>query len=158
MTVRTLPPARQRQRIIACTRYRTKCLLEHCLFAMRLCEPNTLVGFVLVHIFLPSFSDLNTSKACSVCLVSSFQFVFDDNQCVFRGIMLAPAFSRNDTPAVPRARKVVVPIVDMGWLRPPQIRMLEDNIVWAKTEKRIFLKHSLETFPTSIHLNLHHYR
>ncbi|KAJ7698719.1 hypothetical protein B0H17DRAFT_1259302 [Mycena rosella] len=35
--------------------------------------------------------------------------------------------------------------------------MLEDNIMWAKTEKRIFLKHSLETCPTSIHLDLHHY-
>lgn len=26
-----------------------------------------------------------------------------------------------------------------------QIRVLLDNIAWAKTEKRIFLKHSLET-------------
>ncbi|KAJ7119417.1 hypothetical protein C8R44DRAFT_672175 [Mycena epipterygia] len=39
-----------------------------------------------------------------------------------------------------------------------QIRVLEDNITWAKTEKRIFLKHSLETRLASIHLDLHHYR
>ncbi|KAJ7076032.1 PCI domain-containing protein [Mycena belliarum] len=39
-----------------------------------------------------------------------------------------------------------------------QIRVLEDNIAWAKTEKRIFLKHSLETRLASIHLDLHHYR
>ncbi|KAJ7159872.1 PCI domain-containing protein, partial [Mycena crocata] len=41
---------------------------------------------------------------------------------------------------------------------PTQIRVLEDNIAWAKTEKRIFLKHSLETRLASIHLDLHHYR
>ncbi|KAJ6629936.1 hypothetical protein B0H10DRAFT_2208504 [Mycena sp. CBHHK59/15] len=39
-----------------------------------------------------------------------------------------------------------------------QIRVLEDNITWAKTEKRIFLKHSLETRLAAIHLGLHHYR
>ncbi|KAJ7233514.1 hypothetical protein B0H12DRAFT_1143922 [Mycena haematopus] len=39
-----------------------------------------------------------------------------------------------------------------------QIRVLEDNIAWAKKEKRIFLKHSLETRLASIHLDLHHYR
>ncbi|KAF7334373.1 PCI-domain-containing protein [Mycena venus] len=39
-----------------------------------------------------------------------------------------------------------------------QIRVLEDNIAWAKKEKRIFLKHSLETRLASIHLDLHHFR
>ncbi|KAF7361219.1 Proteasome regulatory particle subunit [Mycena sanguinolenta] len=39
-----------------------------------------------------------------------------------------------------------------------QVRVLEDNIAWAKKEKRIFLKHSLETRLASIHLDLHHYR
>ncbi|KAJ7743942.1 hypothetical protein DFH07DRAFT_835260 [Mycena maculata] len=39
-----------------------------------------------------------------------------------------------------------------------QVRVLEDNIAWAKTEKRIFLKHSLETRLAAIHLDLHHYR
>ncbi|KAJ7916499.1 hypothetical protein B0H13DRAFT_1997476 [Mycena leptocephala] len=41
---------------------------------------------------------------------------------------------------------------------PTQIRVLEDNIAWAKKEKRIFLKHSLETRLASIHLDLHQYR
>ncbi|KAF7293159.1 Proteasome regulatory particle subunit [Mycena chlorophos] len=41
---------------------------------------------------------------------------------------------------------------------PTQIRVLDDNIAWAKTEKRIFLKHSLETRLAGIHLDLHHYR
>ncbi|KAJ7287638.1 proteasome regulatory particle subunit [Mycena rebaudengoi] len=41
---------------------------------------------------------------------------------------------------------------------PTQIRVLEDNIAWAKAEKRIFLKHSLETRLASIHLGLYHYR
>ncbi|KAF7290527.1 PCI-domain-containing protein [Mycena indigotica] len=41
---------------------------------------------------------------------------------------------------------------------PTQIRVLEDNIAWAKTEKRIFLKHSLETRLAGIHLDLQHYR
>ncbi|KAJ7603955.1 hypothetical protein DFH06DRAFT_1114118 [Mycena polygramma] len=41
---------------------------------------------------------------------------------------------------------------------PTQIRVLEDNIAWAKKEKRIFLKHSLETRLAAIHLDLHHYR
>ncbi|KAJ7186708.1 hypothetical protein C8R46DRAFT_1171890 [Mycena filopes] len=39
-----------------------------------------------------------------------------------------------------------------------QIRVLEENIAWAKAEKRIFLKHSLETRLAAIHLDLHHYR
>ncbi|KAJ7623346.1 PCI-domain-containing protein [Roridomyces roridus] len=39
-----------------------------------------------------------------------------------------------------------------------QIRVLQDNITWAKTEKRIFLKHSLETRLASIHLDRHQYR
>ncbi|KAJ6602551.1 hypothetical protein DFH09DRAFT_1257640 [Mycena vulgaris] len=39
-----------------------------------------------------------------------------------------------------------------------QIRVLADNIAWAKTEKRVFLKHSLETRLASIHLDLHQYR
>ncbi|KAK7018559.1 PCI-domain-containing protein [Favolaschia claudopus] len=39
-----------------------------------------------------------------------------------------------------------------------QIRVLEDNIAWAKKEKRIFLKHSLETRLASIHLDLHRFR
>jgi 26S proteasome regulatory subunit N6 len=29
--------------------------------------------------------------------------------------------------------------------QPVQIKTLTDNIAWAKSEKRIFLKHSLET-------------
>jgi 26S proteasome regulatory subunit RPN6 N-terminal domain len=29
--------------------------------------------------------------------------------------------------------------------KPTQIKVLQDNIDWAKREKRIFLKHSLET-------------
>ncbi|KAF7313229.1 putative 26S proteasome non-atpase regulatory subunit Rpn6 [Mycena kentingensis (nom. inval.)] len=41
---------------------------------------------------------------------------------------------------------------------PTQIHVLEDNIEWAKKEKRIFLKHSLETRLAGIHLDLHHYR
>ncbi|KAJ7259825.1 hypothetical protein C8J57DRAFT_1339244, partial [Mycena rebaudengoi] len=41
---------------------------------------------------------------------------------------------------------------------PTQIHVLEDNIAWAKAEKRIFLKHSLEMRLASIHLGLHHYR
>ncbi|CAK5262187.1 unnamed protein product [Mycena citricolor] len=39
-----------------------------------------------------------------------------------------------------------------------QIRVLEENIAWAKDEKRIFLKHSLETRLASIHLDLQQYR
>jgi 26S proteasome regulatory subunit N6 len=40
---------------------------------------------------------------------------------------------------------------------PTQIRVLEDNIAWAKKEKRIFLKHSLETRLASMCVTPRHY-
>ncbi|KAG6831475.1 hypothetical protein H0H92_010384 [Tricholoma furcatifolium] len=42
--------------------------------------------------------------------------------------------------------------------RPIQIATLTDNIAWAKREKRIFLKHSLETRLASLHLEAQQYK
>ena len=41
---------------------------------------------------------------------------------------------------------------------PVQVRVLEENIAWAKGEKRIFLKHSLETRLGALYLELGEYQ
>ncbi|KAF9262954.1 hypothetical protein L218DRAFT_372662 [Marasmius fiardii PR-910] len=122
-----------------CTRFRTECWLERCIFEERICEPNQHVSFTPIGIPCPvdgsekifiSFSGLDESERCFMSrLVKALGTrLYSTNWLVLNhlaGLNLLPTFSKRATHLLcpsaqglkyDKAKEWGIPVLNMGWV------------------------------------------